>query len=298
MAIPANSSPPTTKSLSQLGRKVREPVFSQVKFLTRRIQGRISPLARRAFGIPPPYDFTSSACIVKQVIEFQCQGHQLVLEADANTPLYDTIAEIVDYDCYQLSSIRPRGHGESIIIDIGANIGVFSVLTAKLYSGRVVACEPLDENCETLRANLRRNQVDNVSVTPKAVVAENGPVTFVATEHLSVGGRVVRDRAGRVPGTEITVPGISVTSVLSEFLDNGIDLIKVDCEGGEYEIMSQITKSVSERIRAFTFEVHDLDAYRNVRCFRSDLERRLGYRTLYRPDAFGRLNLHHILAIR
>jgi FkbM family methyltransferase len=265
--------------------------------ITRVLKSALRPareLARRALRLPPPYVWTPACSVERQTIRFRCQGQELELEADASTPLYETVFQIVDRDCYQLAKLPPPRR-EALVIDIGANVGVFSVLAAKLYSGRVVAYEPLPNNCRLLRRNLERNAVQNVFVAEEAVVGQDGPVQFVVTPD-SVGGHVAIEGREENSSGPIEVPGIGIQSVLSGY-DN-IDLIKLDCEGSEYEIVSHITACLSKRVRALTFEVHDLDRRRNVKRLRHDLEVRLGYKTFYRPDIYGQAEGHYVLAIR
>jgi hypothetical protein len=61
--------------------------------------------------------------------------------------------------------IRALQPGDSML-DIGANIGVFSVLAAGLVgpAGRVVAFEPAPENRVRLAANLALNELENVTI--------------------------------------------------------------------------------------------------------------------------------------
>jgi hypothetical protein len=58
-----------------------------------------------------------------------------------------------------------------VVIDVGANIGFFTVLASLLVgpAGRVVAFEPEADNLARLRANLAHNVCKNVTVIEKAV---------------------------------------------------------------------------------------------------------------------------------
>ena len=80
-------------------------------------------------------------------------------------------------------------------------------------------------------------------------------------------------------------------------VEGDIGLMKVDCEGGEYDIVEQMTADVAARIARITFEIHDLDEDRNARSIGARLES-LGYVVVWRPDPYGRQSLHHALACR
>jgi hypothetical protein len=51
--------------------------------------------------------------------------------------------------------------------------------------------------------------------------------------------------------------------------------LKCNCEGGEYEIVKQITPELATRIRNISIEVHDLDQSRNLQDFQPTFGTRL-----------------------
>src|SRR5260370_19554086 len=67
-----------------------------------------------------------------------------------------------------------------IFYDIGANIGFFSLLAGRIVGkdGRVIAFEPDPELGARLRVNVRRNDLQVISVEEKAVWFESGTVSF------------------------------------------------------------------------------------------------------------------------
>jgi hypothetical protein len=59
-----------------------------------------------------------------QVLTFNASRRVLKLRADYRTPLYDTIAEVVEYEAYQVQPLKWQANREHHIMDIGANVGV------------------------------------------------------------------------------------------------------------------------------------------------------------------------------
>lgn len=247
-------------------------------------------------GISLNTTFRPAPSVLKQHIEFMFDGRLVTLESDFRTPLYETIAEVVDYDCYQLVAWRGESPADVVVVDIGANVGVFSVI-AGLFAKQVIAFEPIEQTCDALRENVSRNKLSNVTVVQAAVTTSDKPVTLEMASDTSVSARVTPVQLnGESIG--ISAVGVSLRSVLARLpLESRISLMKIDCEGGEYGIVEQIDKSNTDRIQAMTFEVHDIDKQRNVWTLWAKLES-LGYRVSYKPEMFGRKNLHHLLAMR
>jgi hypothetical protein len=61
-----------------------------------------------------------------------------------------------------------------------------------------------------------------------------------------------------------------------------IDLLKMDCEGSEYEIMFNTPVELISRINVMLIEVHDLDENFNVKTFSNYLIN-IGYNVVYTP---------------
>ena len=119
----------------------------------------------------------------------------------------------------------------TVIYDIGANVGYFSLLAAVLTGkeGKVFAFEPLPRNIEFLRKHIELNKMAQISVIEAAVSDHSGEAYFdlgasSAMGHLSEAG-------------EMRVRMVC----LDEMLDKGDllppDYIKVDVEGAEYEAL-------------------------------------------------------------
>src|SRR5688572_13621160 len=66
-----------------------------------------------------------------------------------------------------------------VVVDVGANIGYFSLLASTLVgpTGRVYAFEPDPVNCALLRKNVRLNRVTNIEVIESALSDNEDPVS-------------------------------------------------------------------------------------------------------------------------
>ena len=255
---------------------------------------RIAAKARAIVGGPAPYLFLPAPSIESQLIRFRFAGTTFTVEAGHSTPLYETIAEVVDYDCYQLDRLDRATLATGSIVDVGGNVGITALCFSRLAS-RVFCFEPLSENAARLRANVARNGATNVTVFESAITRSNGRATFWVPAHEDVGGRTGEPPAG-AGGRILEVASLDLATALAPVPDP-IVLMKVDCEGGEYDLVGQLTPDIARRVPTLTFEVHERPPERSVRTLSAQLES-LGYTLSFRPDPFGRPQLTHVLARR
>jgi FkbM family methyltransferase len=258
------------------------------------MMGRLNAFLNR---LRPPRTvplFVLSPSIRHQEIAFEFRGRTLSAEASYRTPLYETVAEVVDFDCYQFETLGHPAQPGELIIDVGANIGVTALCLAQIGDPRLVCLEPLAENERFLNRNLSKNGIGRVSVLPNALGERDGVATLLVPEE-TVGCRLAE---GDVPEktASVEVKTLSLGTLLGRF-EGSVWLLKADCEGGEYSLVSQLTEPLVRRIQNLTFEIHDLDQGRNVRTISRRLED-LGYCLTYKRDVFGRGSLHHLLAQR
>jgi len=122
------------------------------------------------------------------------------------------------------------------VVDIGANVGYYTLLAAKLAgpSGRVYAFEPGPENFERLARNVEANGYQNVTLVPKAVSSASGTASLSLDRSSSGGHSLSRFRGG---ADSVVVETVS----LDDFFNGrpqAVDVIKMDAEGAEIAILA------------------------------------------------------------
>lgn len=134
----------------------------------------------------------------------------------------------------------------NIVIDLGANIGYFTLLAANLVGkrGKVYAFEPEPKNYNYLLKNIRLNNYDNVLATQKAVSDKIGRTNLYICEH-DTGHHTINQYEGiknYKPNTDNKETFIEIDTVtLDDFLKNkekAVDIIKMDIEGAEVLALS------------------------------------------------------------
>jgi FkbM family methyltransferase len=147
-----------------------------------------------------------------------------------------------------------------IFFDIGANVGFFTVVAARLVGnhGRVVAFEPVPRNLVVLQKNVKRNGFDNVSVIAKAVSNQNGQGELILTEY---SGGATLSKYIELPDKTGTVLVDIVT--IDQLVQNGEvpvpSLIKIDVEGAELEVLSGMVTTLRSYHPSILLEVDDGD---------------------------------------
>ena len=144
------------------------------------------------------------------------------------------------------------------VVDLGANIGYFTLILAKLVgpSGKVFAFEPDPRNLALLKKNIECNNYKNVIIVPKAVSNVNEKCTLYVGQKTFGQNRIYKPEKTK---TQKFVPIDSETVRLDDFfkannLLDKISFIKMDIEGAEFLAlngMKEILK-LNKNIKIFT----------------------------------------------
>jgi FkbM family methyltransferase len=168
------------------------------------------------------------------------------------------------------------------VVDVGAAMGDFTVHAAKLCpGGAVYAFEPLPESFLRLEEHTRLNGVGNVRAFPEAIATIEGTLQLYTVTGLTGQHRTAGESAA--PRGSV---GVRATTLARAFQRLGIarcDLLKVDCEGAEYEILLGLGPEVLGRIARVVLEYHDhATAHTHEELVRFFADR--GFRVKVRPN--------------
>lgn len=140
---------------------------------------------------------------------------------------------------------------ESRILDIGANIGCFSLLAAS-QGARVAAFEPDPENYRLLTRNLAINDCGaNVRPFNMAVWSSIGEISLYDSCTDNFGGHSVVFARDRKRSTMVKCDTLEGAMAYAGFEE--IDFLKMDCEGAEFEICYS---PAMDRVKRMVMEVH------------------------------------------
>ena len=154
---------------------------------------------------------------------------------------------------YTFPGLMPE-RGDTIV-DIGANIGIYSLWAERRGAIVRAAYEPGPDAFAALQRNVAGKRVEPVHA---AVVGEtdDGSIDLFLHAERSTRNTVLGREIGA--GTElserVSVPAIPVGEVLAE----PCDLLKIDCEGAEFDILAAATDDELRRARRVVLEFHRL----------------------------------------
>ena len=157
--------------------------------------------------------------------------------------------------------IEDRLRPGDVFVDVGANIGYFSLLAARRVgpAGRVVAIEPAPPTFAKLTANLELNPGAPVRPVRAAVAADRGTIAFYRAERNDAESSTLPGH-GREPAGE--VDAFPLAALLSDDEIAATRIIKIDIEGGESEALRGILPDIDRfpESMELAIEVHPGDA--------------------------------------
>jgi FkbM family methyltransferase len=164
-------------------------------------------------------------------------------------PLYVTPESALGYwrrdvskvDPFLLSMVRELVRPNTIVWDVGANVGLFSFAAAAL-GATVLAIEADVWLASLLNRSALLNKLP-VTVLPAAVSDRQG----ISGLHLADNGRSSNSLRGTGPTQ--TIIAVTLDSLLDHF--PAPDVLKIDVEGMEYEVLSGAQRVLAARPRIF-----------------------------------------------
>ena len=151
----------------------------------------------------------------------------------------DIINDVYTRDTYRLKTMRdftPR-----VIVDIGAQIGTFAKLAHSLWpDARIVCLEPSPPNFECLEKNAPFAECVRGAIAPKGRVfidhdGSTGGGFATTQEDLNT-----RTDLAHCKILDYALRCMTFMELLAEKNITEIDLLKIDCEGGEWDLMAEL----------------------------------------------------------
>ncbi len=180
----------------------------------------------------------------RNLVPSQNQANHKIIDLDdfkIDIPIDDwavgkTILEQRSYEPHVTSCLKSFLSPGMTFVDIGANIGYFSMIAASIIgsSGKVFAFEPNQYNCQYIYNSAAINGFNNITIYPFAVANESKNFIYDNLGTNGIISEIERD-------TNIFESRTIVMSVvLDELLDKieHINIIKIDIEGAEYKALA------------------------------------------------------------
>jgi FkbM family methyltransferase len=152
------------------------------------------------------------------------------------------------------------------IIDVGGNIGLFILRYKYLYpKSKVYSFEPVPTNYEELLDIINSNKLTDVVPVNKAIMDKKGKINLFLSPTNHAGHSVFKEISGE---RFVEVDTTTLEIVFTSYNISKCDLLKLDCEGAEYEILKSINQEMALKINTIIYEpthklysVNELNSY-------------------------------------
>lgn len=159
-----------------------------------------------------------------------------------------TLIEIFEEKCYDFFDLKDK-----MVLDIGGFVGDSAIFFAWKGAKNVVMYEANPFMCEIAEQNIKLNNLADKIQVRKAAVAKNcGFQSF----HFRQDHPVMSSLSSTTKNsTQHKVATVSLSSVINEF--GHIDVMKIDCEGAEYDLLSTAyDEHILNKVDNIMMEVH------------------------------------------
>lgn len=175
----------------------------------------------------------------------------------------EIVEEVVGGDCYDLIAMREAGRYPEVIFDIGASMGAFARWAHFLFPEATIFCfEPNKRSFELLKENCPFATCYN------AAVRYDGSSILTDGEGATGGGFITtREKFEEMAASKNSadhfiysifdeVPTVSLEEVCEEHGIENIDILKIDCEGSEWDIFRGMKPETAAKINKIIGEYH------------------------------------------
>jgi FkbM family methyltransferase len=172
---------------------------------------------------------------------------------------------------------------DSIVVDVGAHIGSFSILVARSVH-KVLAFEPEPSNYRMLKKNMELNRLENMRIFEMAVSGQSG-YQDIYTYPGGSSADYSLYKTGTMKVQAGAIPVISIEDIIKREDLPRIDFLKLDCEGAEHDILRYMHVETAAKIMEIAMERHsvppdvsiDLPARLNELGFEVKIDQNSGY---------------------
>lgn len=149
------------------------------------------------------------------------------------------------------TTLRP----DSVILDLGSNIGVTLVHLKHVYpSARVIGVEMDEDNYKLAERNIAG--MDGVEVINSAISVSDGVVSYNKSDNVDA-YHVTTSGTDNHAGKLVSVNSITIGSLLAKYRLESVDFMKMDIEGEEIKLFDeQADLAWLNKVKALNIEIH------------------------------------------
>lgn len=185
----------------------------------------------------------------------QSTGLSFNLRSDSSDR--SVVHEVLESNCYKLDPVEFSSF--KTIVDIGANVGAFSLYAAVLApKARVIAYEPEPDNFLALKRNVELNGLSGrIEIHNCAVSDRRGTDTITRQcGNSRLGQTAIADNPSTLSDVEKALcTVVTLEDVVADCKIDDCDFLKLDCEGSEFYVLNAPV-GVVRRFKRMAMETH------------------------------------------
>lgn len=188
---------------------------------------------------------------VNMLRKINFEGHKITFE-ERDEVDRSVAAEIFKFREYRAA--EPAIKSAKTILDVGAHVGLFTLYCLAINpTVKIIAMEPEPKNFARLTGTLALNTITSVRATPLALAAKNGHARLLLASDSH------NHRLGHKDdlGEGIDVKTASLSGLQKQEKIGQIDLVKMDIEGGEYDVLESWSPADFASVRHIILEYHE-----------------------------------------
>lgn len=212
----------------------------------------------------------------KQDLMYKYKGLKLLLNLKKDV---DFLIYFDSFESKNLKLYQTMIKSGNIVFDVGANIGIYSLLASKSLGkdGQIYSFEPSETAFERLNINVNLNNFKNIITIKEGVSDITGECSFYVCEddaYNSIGSQPMKS-----PLRSITIPTTTIDDFVIKHNIKNVNIIKVDTEGAEYLVFKGAINTLENFKPIIFFEYNPFTAngYNHTKTASFELLENYGY---------------------
>jgi len=203
-----------------------------------------------------------------KVIPYTFLGHDFKLKTlDSDSP-YFTFIEVKVLELYDSENVKVLPG--DVVVDIGANYGMFTQYAVEKGAKRVISVEPYKPVFDCLKDNI--SGLPNVELINCGIYDCEGVADFSISESSAVNS--ILGTLSNESENTVKVFTTTINKLISDYQLTTIDYLKVDCEGCELDLFTTITDDNLLKCKKIVVEYHK----KIIGIFIQEKLKKLGYK--------------------
>ena len=149
-----------------------------------------------------------------------------------------------------------------VVIDVGASNGDSSIFFWKNGASKVIGIEPMSESYELASENIKINRAENsITILNAALSHYSGFIDLQVSSDNPNANSISPTKAVRSLGIQFDevrkIKSMTLAEIIDTYKVEEVGLLKMDCEGCEYDVLKNLSDEVFDKISSIRLEYHE-----------------------------------------